>query len=592
MNLLIVLDDTKYTKSWDKYDLILCEKKTQQISSDKQFTFDSFQPERSEILEMYDSQYNAFLKLIPIAYIDIFESNRSTAFHGLIVDVYSRLLAVSDVITKFNITEVTCDCYVYTRNYIPFYEAFGEINLKLLFKNSDFLSSLIKDICNDKGIKFSYLKEGSKFILNLKIFGRRYCLLLIKLLLSIKAYLFLKKFSINRIDLDENKPQFYISVRSTVHSEFLLPFVQKYAPNCLIVVGERQFAYGENRNFWERNFNFNVFPEGFFFRIGDFFSVFCKIIVLIFWDSRRFKKAVKSFEINFGSFKIKPYNLLPEFCIAYFEQYLHFQSIKRFLEYTNANNGIVISTEQLTTYPYWLSKAARERQLKSLQIQTTLLNPLEHADFVRADKFLFYDEGLLQAFSIKNPLLKHKFDYWGFLKTNDTGLSNKNKTLNKIIYFTQPYEYESEDEIITFIIQMEKEFGFRLLIKLHPRDQFSRFKKFAERILSKDVSMNTMRDQFDLAITRTSTIGLDCFINDLPVIFCVMSETGKKISATFLDKQYLGYISSFEGIKGLFANYNDFLNYFYKYNDTFKKKNNLIFDREKFDEKVKMFMAS
>ena len=197
----------------------------------------------------------------------------------------------------------------------------------------------------------------------------------------------------------------------------------------------------------------------------------------------------------------------------------------------------------------------------------------------------------MKTFSIKNPSLKHKFDYWGFLKTTDINAPINHTKLNNIIYFTQPYEFESEDEIISFIIQMEKEFDFKLFIKLHPRDKASRFNKFADRILTKDISINIIRERFDLAITRTSTIGLDCFINNLPIIFCVMSEAGRNVSATFLDKQYLGYITSFEKLKTIFATYHTFLDYFNNYNNNFKKENNLIFDKENFDEKVNFFMA-
>jgi hypothetical protein len=593
MKLLVVLDVANYNRIWDEYDLILCEKKTPGVSADKQFTFDTFHPDRNYLLQRYNKQYNEFLKLIPASYFDLFESNSSTVFHEIINDVCLRMFAVSNITSKFNITGITCDRYVHANNYLPFYEAFGETNIKLLFKNSDFLSSLIKDFCYEKGIAFSYLKKGAKFILKLKIFVRRYCLLVIKLLLSLKVYIFSKKFHINQVAPEDGRPEFYISVRSTVHSEFLLPFIKKYAPNCFIIVGERQFAYGANRDFWKRNFNFNVFPERCFFKIKDFFSIFNKILLLIFLDSEKFSRDAKDFQMDFEYFKIKPFDLLPEFCISYYEQYLHYICIKRFLKYINANNGVVISTEQLTTYPYWLSRAASEKNLKSLQVQTTLLNPFEQAEFVRTDKFLFYDEGLLQALSIKNPSSKHKFDYWGFLKINENVLANKVKSLKKVVYFTQPYEFEYEDEIITLLIQMEGKYGYQMFLKVHPRDQHSRFKKFGvNRILENKVSMNEITSQFDLAVTRTSSIGIDCFINNLPVIFCVLSESARKTSATFLDKKYSGYITSIEGVEPILLNYEAFLNYFYSYSEKFKKKNNLTFDKKLFDEKLKMFMLS
>lgn len=98
-----------------------------------------------------------------------------------------------------------------------------------------------------------------------------------------------------------------------------------------------------------------------------------------------------------------------------------------------------------------------------------------------------------------------------------------------LAYFTQPYEYAYTMKILKDLISICEEKKLRLLIKLHPRDvpeSYSWISKHESivNIISGDIPADSVINQADICLTRTSSVAKEALAFGRPVILCHWSE--------------------------------------------------------------------
>jgi predicted glycosyltransferase len=209
---------------------------------------------------------------------------------------------------------------------------------------------------------------------------------------------------------------------------------------------------------------------------------------------------------------------------------------------------------------------------------------MQHLDFVFCDLFLFYSEKTLTEFTKLNKNISSKLKFWGYLKASTQ--NNKEYThLKKAIYFTQPYEYEIEDEILTLLNSTE---NLKVYLKLHPRDDVNRFKPYNNLIvIDKTKPFDAYIPDFDLAITRVSSVGLECILYGIPTIYCLHSSSAKKVVADYIDQSFTDGISyNIDGLKKILDNYAQLSNSFALFRSAFIKQNSYDFNLEEFENQM------
>lgn len=581
MRLFIILNKENVSKiDFNQEDIILSKDIFEGVNNS--FTIYDFKINREKEISDYEKQIDLFINQQNKKNKEIFKAQRFLIWELVLTEPHNWIIALDTLCKQYNVDEILIDEASKNKFFVPFYGALGEVNEKLFFKDSDFIPQVLISYGIKNNIKCRVLTKTSWIKHTARILLRRYVLLNYKFLNHLKNHLkHLHNVKIKN-DGQNDEPFYVILVRSIVHIDFLTPFIKKLTTNYFLHVGERQYGYGENIEFCKQNEINNSFSEKSFLKITDYVSVLFSILYSLF-----FRRTKGKLTLQFELFDVNLHNVLNELYIYHYEMELYRRSCERLFRNVKSDNLIVLSTEQLMPYSYWSAKEAKKKGGIFMQVQTTRMTPMRMPSFVYGDKFLFYSNNIKDEFIRLNHNEADKLAYEGFLKYNDAG-EKKYEKLNKIIFFSQPYEYDTEKEILDTLVQLSKECNFDLFVKPHPRDDIKRFDKWnGITVLKSDLAFRNYIQDFDLALTRMSSVGLDCLLEGVPIIFSLHSSSDKKIEADYLDRSNLNITYSIQDLIDLFGSYETILENFYIFRKKFISDNDFSFDYSKFDSFVK-----
>ncbi|MFV8413781.1 hypothetical protein, partial [Vibrio owensii] len=92
-------------------------------------------------------------------------------------------------------------------------------------------------------------------------------------------------------------------------------------------------------------------------------------------------------------------------------------------------------------------------------------------------------------------------------------------------------------------------------IKIHPRqnkDDFIGYKIFGSEVSFDDIARN-----YALVVTRSSSIGLDCFSYGIPVLFARTIPSIKNARISFIPDGYFGDVSTITEMVNVIENFDD-----------------------------------
>lgn len=178
---------------------------------------------------------------------------------------------------------------------------------------------------------------------------------------------------------------------------------------------------------------------------------------------------------------------------------------------------------------------------KLSSIQTALISARPHVVFPFSERFYADSKhsaarlATIGAIKLGSTLFSGSPLNKGTTHTLSSGLA-------RIAYFTQPYEHEITEEILATLTSFCWPRNIAITLRLHPRDNRSRYEKWGElqpsNLLSFDDSLyaSSLLEQADLCVTRTSSVAKESIAMGTPIILCLWSALDRTPKADYLDK--------------------------------------------------------
>lgn len=522
---------------------------------------------------IFDS-YRELLNLLPN---DLIESQISLdvfnvlLYYNFIIPLGKWILTIDQIIKDLRSQDVSFEFMFssFSKNSKVFvFEAEGESNGQFLYKKTFFLSYYINQylIINGYGIKKT-LKRYNKL-------GTFYFYLRGFLVLNFKfiQLLFYKFFTLKRSygekDLMQSKDKIIVSSRGIIQTQYIYDLYDAIKENLTVLINESSTKPFRNLKIAKKKFENFYYAEGNLL-IRDLFVEYYKVIKVYFAKLFGEKSTFK-----FLGLDINIYDLLPEMAILNFHMKTYALSV---IESLNKLKGFrfskLLSFEMLLPFPVFF----RSLNIPVVQIQTTSILREKHPNFVFSDQFYFYSWNDYYNQKKINPDYSQKYNVLPNLKYLNIKRKPPIKSIKILTYFAQPIFLEEEFKIIEFLNDFCKTRGVNFLIKPHPRGVVPTNKNGIQYLNPTALPTDAIFSS-DIIVTRNSSIGLDCWMLNVPVVFVVNGLLGYE-GISYIPEDYIG---TFKGelnevnFKHVFDNV---LNEFYRHsfhNDTLVDKSNLI----------------
>ena len=131
-------------------------------------------------------------------------------------------------------------------------------------------------------------------------------------------------------------------------------------------------------------------------------------------------------------------------------------------------------------------------------------------------------------------------------------------------FFTQPIFINEELFMINFIKKWAADNNYKMSIKLHPRSKKAHYDSLKLPILNSDISSIEIIKNTDLVITRNSSIGLDSWLLNTPMIFLTYGQL-KSDNISYIPKNYKGNFKNKPSNESLNKFIENLDSYFYKH---------------------------
>lgn len=234
-------------------------------------------------------------------------------------------------------------------------------------------------------------------------------------------------------------------------------------------------------------------------------------------------------------------------------------------------NKHVISAELLTAHSSILYYFVKKNNSILSIVQTVSLFKTNNFHFNYCDHFLFESFSLYEWFYNKHDKPKNYL----FEGNVYDIIENRRNNLNKILFISQP-SLKSEDidhKIVSKIVNLDVK---QIDVRLHPRDSDDRYDNLKVK-QSRDLNI----EDYDLIITRTSSMAVQAIYQNVPIIYCLFDDWSRKNDHYYIPKKYKGNAYSIDDLNlilndypNLLDNFSDFRNSFFKANSV-KDSNNL-----------------
>lgn len=509
---------------------------------------------RNEIFHAFENYCSEILKKDKTD-ISIYKMDMFTSFFfplGQWITVINDLISNSDLDKDSEIIFST-----YANNAKGFiFEAEGETNSQFLYKKYYFLSYYLYNYFLNKGFTNIHFKKTNTYLAKFSYFLRGFIVLNVKTLQLLLYKLFLLKRNFNIKKEDINNHVVVISTRGIVQTQFIHGFYKREQGKILTIVNESSSNPFMNFKEAKKTFNSFFYTEGF---------LTMKQLIREYYDVIRNYYLKIELKAKFYGIEVDVNDLLPELGIKNFHIKTYAYSFNNGLKYLKRKYNFkiikIISFEMLLPFSHYLKKENNETVV---QIQSTLIQSVKYPNFIYSDQFYFNYNDFFIEHSKVNAQIKDKFNklhnikYFGIEKKK---IENKFRI---ITYFTQPIYFDEEDNLIEFLKSFCSQNNMKLQIKLHPRAKTPKtclaspdIKILNKKLSSQEVIMNT-----DIVITRNSSIGLDSWFMNVPILFFV-NGTLKGENISYIPDDYLGNIKNKITVETLINNINNIITDFY-----------------------------
>ncbi len=470
---------------------------------------------------------------------EAFTSCYNNFYNHIFRSLMKWIYVIDNVMLEKKFDEIVLSDCVDSEFYLPYYEAEGEINGRLFYEIFDFIPHYIKTHLKNSSCKLTIVNKHGKVGLKIRIFLRRYVLLLLKFIISLKNHIdFQFDSPIKEKTLPKATNIFVFLSRGLPHTHYLLPYLNFNNENTLLFVSDGIKSKNKNLRY-AKTLDVNAYSYLKFLRWYDYIFVLIRIFVSLLKTSKLPKIGTMEVDLKFSS-------TLREMLISYYEVELYHIALERFVHFIKRSsnaNLVLITAEMFTPFTFVTAKVGQKFQCKTLQLQTSLIDYWPQTSFTNCDKFIFTSSQALNFYKDNNPSEAEKYDYWGVLTEVKENITRN--THGRILYFTQPYENNVELAIVKALKVTVQKMGFELVIKLHPRDSKDKFSSIGENLsfLESTKLLSSYISDFDVVVVRTSAIGKEAIISGIPTIICLFSEADQTIKVDFIQEKYKKYKS-------------------------------------------------
>jgi hypothetical protein len=521
MNLLIVfgnrypiLDDAFYITQFHLSD----------INSERQFIVSPNNSDQSEIRDNSDAFRFKLIDDISTQFIsESIDSNFHNFYFHVFRHTYKWWFEIRKVLEQNpNIKNIIISDAIRC-SYMPLYEAEGEINKPLFYKRYDSIPYALYCSLRKLGFSVKVLKWHSKFGLFIRIFVRRYLVIFFKL--AMYFFIFLK--SINIGVKKRREISNLVLSRSIAHTHFFHPMFRFFKDSTIFLYSNGFLREDLNSIFFKRQkkIGLNIYKFSNFF---DLFSGFAHVISSLI----KIRFCIPKYWI-INDLQIPIRSVFKEAIIAYYDGFIYGKAVKRACLFYCAKR--VFTAETFTQYPFVIKNSLPEN-VSSLQFANGALDILPNTKFVYADRFVISSNAILEKYLENHPMDANKMVYWGDARIIEEHVKEL-KLINSIVFFSQPYEYESQILILDSLNDFAKSKQLNFKVKVHPRDFTT--KNFCKTnhicIIDSHLSIDEYINDFDVAICRSSSIIKDIILRGKPIILVLLTDREKEFKNEFMN---------------------------------------------------------
>ena len=487
---------------------------------------------------------------------------------NLILPLFKWIDTIEYALAKYNFTEIVIVGFTKSIGYLPYYEAEGEIGSQLLYKDYDFIPALVENYFRNKEVEVKIEQRKPVLNLRIRIFIRRYILLVYKVFAFLLKKFKTRKLKTNPIDFKTIK--FLFSTRSISHSEYMYNFLKAYNKEIIVHVNDGIHAGNKNLNFIKKQQYENVATLYKTVSIAKVFTIFFSILKALFQVKKNATFNVKGIKMNMSS-------SIREMLISYFDALIYKASI---LEIVKDNKVIIVTGEMYTPYAYTVSEIGKETGSLTVQLQTTAMSIRREPNFVYCDTFLMNSKANAEAFKNIHPLKSNSIDYYGSLLYNEISVIETETVckLKKVVYFTQPLiEEEIEYKIIDTLLALESTYNYITYIKLHPRERPNKLERYNNslNVIDNNLIFKEYIGEFDLAVIRNTSLGSSIILEGIPIITCLLSKAAKNSKMDYINHDYYGTIFSIDELQDKIDNFKHLNKEFIDYRENYIEVNEL-----------------
>jgi hypothetical protein len=503
-----------------------------------------------EYVVEYESSLDDLLKGLTQEKAHVLNAFKSQFFRSVITPIYKWVNGIEHAISLYS-PKIIDFGEIYESNYIFTYEAEGEVNRKWLYESNYFIPHLLLPyfIAKYPKIKFIYKKKNSRKIA-FRFYLRNYIYLSMSHCVALLRYS--KKF-FELSDKVEVRGKIGLLVRNSIQSEFALKLYDFFKNKYYLINYEQVTSVDKNSKYLKRKNK----P---FFDVSDNISLLQIVKDYSIGVVSLLKKTdIGELSLLGGTLKIPMDYALKDMRIRSLDFISYAKGV------SNLKGHKIISFDMFTAHAHFVASAIGTQNVT--QIQTTLISPKVETNFIAGRNFIFTDGVAYSEFLRLNKRFSSKvlvMDNPKFLIGDKK--NNLTAKQSKVVYFSQPFELDSEKGILIALKKILINNGLKLTIKLHPRQKKNDY-YFLDNVdfCTDEISVN----DYYFAITRTSSIAIDCWASNMPIIFIRETITARNTEATYIPKGYIGDLSCINDII-------DIINNFYNFIDEFISVRNML----------------
>jgi hypothetical protein len=207
------------------------------------------------------------------------------------------------------------------------------------------------------------------------------------------------------------------------------------------------------------------------------------------------------------------------------------------------------------------SLVARRGGIPSITVQTALVSATPHVVFPWSTLFLTDGPEVAKQLEGIGAIGYGEVRYAGSAFTLEG--AREADEAREIGFFTQPYESTVTLAMLELLCEDAREFGRRIHLKLHPRDDERRYRDLVARngdvLIPASCRTDLLLNRVDLCVTRTSSVAKEAIASGTPVVLCLWTKTDRSIRADYVRPGSEWKYCSFgmEDLRSIIANYSE-----------------------------------